>query len=95
MTSVSEVKEFEERLPETPQRKRHRFMPKMLVTLTGQVINWLKQGVYEVEAVEPVSITAQESYHGPQHDQFVFIRIDGKPHKLSGFYCEPVHTAAA
>lgn len=93
MNSVSEVKEFEEKPPETPQHKRHRFVPKMLVTLTGQVINWLKQGTYEVEAVEPVPMSAQESFHGAQHDQYVHIVIDGKPYKLSGFYCEPARAA--
>ncbi len=92
--SVAEVPDFE-RVEETAERPRYRFVPKMLGTLTGQVINWLKQGVYEVESVEPVSMHAQQSFHGPKHDQFVFLRIDGQLRKLSGFYCEPVHPAAA
>lgn len=93
--SVSEITDFEEKPPEVQQVKRYRFVPKMLVTLTGQVIDWLKQGIYEVEAVDPVPLTAQESFHGPKHDQYVHIVIDGEPHKLSGFYCVPAQPAAA
>lgn len=89
--SISEVEGMNEKpLVEEQPGPRFRFVPKMLIQLKGRVLEWLKQGPHEVESVEPVPMNVRDDLiHGPLHDQYVNIVVDGKKRKISGYFCVP------